>query len=463
MFESFEVVGLWWTPEAPERKISGTLSYDPEDGLRLSLIGVLSNTDVFQSSEEFDVILGMPSNGQPITLLNCFVSQSNMGFPGFATETLFAHASLSGHHFPDRSSVTLKTVQVELSGLDEWCSFDGFTLSWSNESPFRTIIEYQKPSPIVVPLREDLHLTFDVSVKGPTKKYMQASASIEQSTILVFKYASEVAFEVALADIQRIRQFLTMATGKAPVLKQVMATTETNRQTVTEKVYHPAISIVYPAPLQTHRGARNLLPHELLFTLRDLEDAPAKVLETWYANAKLLKPIYDLYFAIRGDEKNMGVEFRFLSVCQALESFHRRWIGGVDLPEDEHQARLQAILTSCPNAHRDWLARQLDFSNQLRLRARLKQLLKPFQTSLVAFIPDRRRFVDRTVTLRNYLTHYDAKEPVTIDGEELYWLTERLALLLEASLLHSMGFDGENIASFFKRNPRIESKFSLAT
>ncbi len=404
----------------------------------------------------------MPSNGLPITLVNCAVNRANWGFSGFATETLIAHAYLSGHHFPDRSQVRLNRVQIALSGLDEWCSFDGFNLSWSAEPPFRATIEYRKPSPLIVPLSDELSLTFDLSVKGPSKTALQTSASIETTTMLVFNYKSEVTFNTVLRDIHRIRQFLTMATGRVPILKQVSATSESNRSMVQGRIYQPQIMIVYPAPLQESKSNKGFHPHELLFFLRDLGEAPEKVLKIWYANAELLEPVYDLYFAARGRENQIGVEFRFLSVCQALETLHRRWYGGLNLPDDEHQARLLAILDVCPDEHRLWLASQLEHSNQLRLRARLKQLIEPFRSSLVAYLPERRRFVDRVVTLRNYLTHYDAKEPVIVDGEELYWLSERLVLLLEACLLQLMGFNGESIASFFNRNPRIESKFALA-
>jgi hypothetical protein len=39
--ETIDVGGEWWLPERPERRVAGWLSYDPDKGLQLRLIGRL--------------------------------------------------------------------------------------------------------------------------------------------------------------------------------------------------------------------------------------------------------------------------------------------------------------------------------------------------------------------------------------------------------------------------------------
>jgi hypothetical protein len=71
----------------------------------------------------------------------------------------------------------------------------------------------------------------------------------------------------------------------------------------------------------------------------------------------------------------MYVDHKFLSLMQALETYHRRILGGNELSENHHNKRILEILTAVPDQYRQWLEEKLKYSNELSLRKRMKELL----------------------------------------------------------------------------------------
>jgi len=45
MIEQFEYKGIWWLPDGDEGKIAGTLSFSPDKGIVLDLIGSFEGTE----------------------------------------------------------------------------------------------------------------------------------------------------------------------------------------------------------------------------------------------------------------------------------------------------------------------------------------------------------------------------------------------------------------------------------
>lgn len=80
--ESRDWTGEWWLPDDPEKKVPGVLSYSPEKGLRLSLIGGWDyhvtrpgkngSTIVTDSLQRWPMVLGT-GDGKAITLLSVSV------------------------------------------------------------------------------------------------------------------------------------------------------------------------------------------------------------------------------------------------------------------------------------------------------------------------------------------------------------------------------------------------------
>jgi len=64
MMDKFEYKGRWWLPDKPEKRISGTLRFTPNEGAILELIGSFKDTKDINKMLEPEIILGISSNGK---------------------------------------------------------------------------------------------------------------------------------------------------------------------------------------------------------------------------------------------------------------------------------------------------------------------------------------------------------------------------------------------------------------
>ena len=69
--ESFELNGIWWLPENENKKVSGTLKFDPVDGGSLELIGSFKEPQDLGKALEPKIILGIVSR-KIVTLYRCY-------------------------------------------------------------------------------------------------------------------------------------------------------------------------------------------------------------------------------------------------------------------------------------------------------------------------------------------------------------------------------------------------------
>jgi hypothetical protein len=180
--------------------------------------------------------------------------------------------------------------------------------------------------------------------------------------------------------------------------------------------------------------------------LREFADRFGDVLTRWIALHQQLPLILDVFFSVHSSRQGY-VEHQFFSVAQAVEAYHRLRIRQSELSDGEHVARRDAILDLCPAQHRDWLREQLRYSNELRLRQRLRELLAASpMTRYIA--PDQKQAIQEIVRYRNAIAHGDADMRPKISGRYgLLHLRAILSLLMQERLLHELGFPESRAAS----------------
>ena len=131
MFEKFEIKGLWWLPENPDKKLTGTLSYDPEDGAVLELVGSSFETPIeIFNAKEYDIINGQSSD--EITLYKCY-SQS-MNVQGIMSSKYFANFVFKGKIFNKVSDIKFRYAVVGYNYLESWMARSSFLVTPNNEN-----------------------------------------------------------------------------------------------------------------------------------------------------------------------------------------------------------------------------------------------------------------------------------------------------------------------------------------
>ncbi len=192
----------------------------------------------------------------------------------------------------------------------------------------------------------------------------------------------------------------------------------------------------------------------MLFTFKDISGRFESFLRKWFEKVDLLEPIYDLYFGTLYNPC-MYLKHRFLSLIQAIESFHQRIYGGEYLLDENYKKVYDTLVNAIPNGvktdFKEILENKLKYGNELSLRKRLKEIFDKYQEILNVFIENKNTFIEKVVDTRNYQTHHDKdlKERYA-SGKELYNLTQKLKILLEICLLIELGFSSEEIKDLYK-------------
>ncbi len=175
----------------------------------------------------------------------------------------------------------------------------------------------------------------------------------------------------------------------------------------------------------------------------------------WFTKAEWLAPVCAIYFGTLYNPSKY-LDFNFLALIQALEAYHRRATDETDLSASEHAARIEAIFEAAPAPHRQWLSEKLQYSNELSLRRRLKQLFAQCSFLLDELVSDSKATINAIYNNRNYLTHYDKNlADRTARGDRLLYLVEVLKLLLQACLLRELGFTEVKIKEFLSRSRTV--------
>jgi hypothetical protein len=265
-----------------------------------------------------------------------------------------------------------------------------------------------------------------------------------------------------------MQNFLTMGMSKPTFITEIIGNTESAKEE-NPTFYYP-VKIYYPAdgwkpnPSEVHY-------FEMTFTLPAIEEQLEQILRNWISKAEIIKPVYDLYFSALYNP-SLYQEFEFLSLVQAVETYHRQIYGGKYQPDDIFINGLYKVLVAAipENVADDFRSSlklgKLRYANEYSLRKRLHLLGEHFAENLnINFLCDKKLrgiFVDKAADTRNYFTHYppELEENAAKSGEELHDITRKLRLILQICFLEELGFPFDKITEVFKKNREYRDYFS---
>jgi len=433
MINDFNYDGLWWHPENPEKKISGALNFTLDDGAKLNLIGSFGTvSDFFQGDiERHDAILGISPAGHKISIYNSIKINSKYSASGFTVDSYIVPLVFIGEHFNKLNDVKFKSLNIVYSHLDAWVNISGFKFELE---PNEYTIKYKKPDSVCATLR-DCNVSIGFNVSGPDWSIVQKSTRINQESVITIDFMVEKTFDECLDVIYLMQNFLSLGVGEPVKPLEIKGFLD-------KKSSPHGIEILYTNNY-IRMPVRDIIPPHMIFNLNDISEKFEEYLNNWFENAELLKPVYDLYFGTLYNQR-MYQEQQFLSLVQAIESYHRRRFKSWELPPSDHDQRLKKIYDSTPDEHKEWLKGKLNYSNESNLRKRLKEIFKRYPSIVLI---NRNKFINDVVNTRNYLTHYDNKlKNVAITDEKgLYNVTEKLKNLIEICLFTELGFNDDEI------------------
>lgn len=454
---SIELSGYFWLPGKPEQRLPGTLRVSESGETTLELVGVFGDSIAILTdfTSEVPRVVGVVENGDRVTLERCFYRSRNVSFGGISKSTILATFFLRGVQYDESEAITFFKVRFSLEGLDEWLSISGLRVEhhWRENS---ASIHFDQPNEIVHQLPDGMVLAFTFGWTLPSVPII-TDAKITQKAFITLKSEFARPLEEFLPFVFKINNFLCFAIDETVSLDSVTCYSYEimrgvgggEKRDVPIKLYYQSIPF---------RDAKPKVGwHNMLFRYGHIADKLTIILNNWLSNYETSEPAFNLYFASKAGAHKY-LDGRFLSLVQGIETLHRRNSQETTMPEAEFNELIAALVKGLPSIKQEWLAKKLEYANELSLRHRMRQMIAPFE-SLYGDSRQRKYFVGKVVDTRNYLTHYDARlSGQAAKGKSLWELCVKLEALFQLHFLRVIGLNEDLIANLAKENDALRRK-----
>ena len=448
--EAFEHFGRWWLPEKDELKVGGVVRFSPHDGVTLEVAGRVEDRNPSSRSPTIPILLGRMENGKAITLYQCDNIKSKDSF-GIDVRTFRARWAFVGIWFETEDEIRFSSGSVRFTSLPDWVGNSAFQRegSHSTESSSYTI-RYERPAELVSTTHiGEVKLSYGYSIASDPGRSMSIS---QIPTFVVEASEYHTISDWIQNTIYPLQILLTLAMRRPASISDltVLARTTSIANNAESDIL---VTVLYEPVFHEASPPRPVFRHDILFSLDDVRaDFEIRMLQ-WFKTMNDLKKAIDRFYSIKFRQGTF-LETRFLIVVQSIEAFHRltkRKEGMIS--KHEHNQRIESILAEAPEAHRDWLAGKLTYSNEPTLARRLKDLIEDTSSIIMPLLGNRDKFIRQVVDTRNFLTHYSEElESRAASASRLYWITNALTDLFEACLISTLGFTSQQTRELFAQN-----------
>jgi hypothetical protein len=442
---SFELLGEFWLPESPERQVGGVARYSSER-LTLSLTGSLRDSGAL-APETF--ILGATDGGL-VTLQSLLPTGSNITNSGgwvFTRSQYVAQRLFIGAHFSSDADVRFQHVAFGFEALDPWRAQIPFEIKSDKDEGGESITtathrlpadteRFQLPNDDAS-IEWDITFSRNLSAWSELKWKLRNGIRVEPKTPQPMEW-----FDGYQQDL---RSLLSLLVGE-PVAPT---------WTVGKLTDSPLANVGVYSRFTGKHGTRELHPAEMLMSRQEVGARWQAIVGAWFENRDTLRSTTNLFFGTLYDDE-WFLEFQFIALTQALETFHRQLFGG-DYVDDTTYEEIRLALTgaipsSTPTDLRAALKSRIKYGNQFSQRRRFKELLESLSPECHAIVVDGEDFVGRIVEERNFLTHYDDSDGFQpMSHHKLHEMVVRLRALLTLLLLAQIGIVGGEAETALRR------------
>lgn len=368
-----------------------------------------------------DIILGESSDSRKITLINCRSSQSYNFDCSFSMQVYNIQYVLRGIHINDYRQAIFNSITVHLPHLTKWVNNSRlkFSIPLKNDlvNGFDLGYNLDESNILTVTLNDNVRMEIEYVCSSTTDAYLE-EIKITQAYKLRFNTYENWPLYKLLRLGNKFCNFLSLATFYSIDYNEITFRSPVIFQELNNgrKIFHP-IDFYF---IQDNIPDQKASSSDYLFDLQKISSAFEDIMRAWYKLDQTMVPILQhLIDSIQ--PKTYFSKADFLVVIQALEGFHTRF-----------RKR-----------------------NKMRLMQRLKDLHKEF--SFIPSVANMNIDFQIAVDSRHYYSHFfhkDEKEHIA-DGEELYYLTRDLKVILICCILKETGFNNDIINNVINGNRKI--------
>lgn len=461
--DNFELKGIWWLPEKPDTQISGVLAFDNEKKISLELLGSfreltsLGGRDFFQP----EIILGISDVGHICTLFRNIETNSQLNFPGIQKSIIETQYLFIGKHFQSPDDIIFPSLKVSFTNLENWLTIQPFSLEIpDNKENKDWKLIHKWPSELKSQLAE-IESSIESTHEFNTGGNLITDAIWKSKAFLQITPNETKDFKWYWGMMYDLCNLLTLLIGETTFINQVKALGD-DVQIGPDNTTKENIELFFTQKkVLTNKEIHSF---EMILPFPRISEQITDVLSLWFKKAIRLRSVYDLFF---GTFYNPGMylQFHFLSLMQALESFHRVTKGGKYLSNDDWKPFRATLANAIPaelnSGHKDSLKSRIKYGNEYSLRKRIGELLESLDKQTLSLLsPTNKYFTGVLVDTRNYLTHYDDElKDVALKDADLYWANQRLRILISLLLLKEIGIQEKLILDQMTENNKTRQIF----
>jgi len=344
---------------------------------------------------------------------------------------------MTGWHLPSDTVEALTAADLTYTGINEWLPGCGARTTYGDEA---ITVSIPKKRPTVVDIcvlakRFHLLIKIDSNFQG---HLAGKNFSTQSEPIIMLEPAEPRSLQWFIEVSNRLENFLSLCLGTSVRAKSMRLIGESED---TESGW-----LIRPRAGKVQKPS---LPLWLRCDSSQLSTAIA----SWFAMSEEFMPLETLiYGTIR--HSSLFVETEFLSLAQAIESFHRLTDKSTVVAPDVF-AQVQKDLTGFIS-QQNWgnfpiAARCLEaitFANDPTFKSRIESLLTRIDAEYLRKLIGDSVVFERTLRqTRNYLTHPGTRKKgnVLTDAKQIFLFNQKLHVLLRFLILRVMGFSEEAI------------------
>jgi ApeA N-terminal domain 1 len=450
--DSFEYEGIFWPADQPEQQVAGRLSYKPTEGASLNLIGSFDEPSVALNVTGPIRRINGVAGAKDLTLEGCIPNHTNVQEPGIIRQTYYVPVVLTGAQLSTGESIAFDSVTLQFDQLPFWITRSGFTASVDTATPndFSTTTKFTIASE--VPPREsestdeiEVELSSFVSWGGDRVTEMHLS----RIPSLTLRYHERRTLDDIITDLNGIQDLITLAMDApaVPTLIQLRRTDITVQVPPDKKIQMPidAFWLIFAEHVRQAKPTGN----NMFFSFDQIGGVQA--IARWVSVSRQFRLVLGLLLSVRYSQR-LYEENRFTNVISAAETFHRMRFPNEVMPAAAFKSYKRKIANvvriALGSAARDWVNKQLQFSNELRLRDRLIEVANYAGQGFADFVGDIELWARIITLLRNRLTHHDPNQTINREAGDLNYATESIYIMTMLALLRECRVPDDVIDSF---------------
>lgn len=414
--------GEWWVPAVTDRdilfnalnpeqmmghetKYTGTLTYYEDKDCTLELYHIPSNFHSHHYKYN-DVMWGSDANGHIFTLFNVVMEEQKMG--DFTNTKFVVSMILMGEHVLSLDYNKYSRCIVKYSHLVNWTFYETqnvINTHYHHQDnfffltiPFQTINIFEAP----VDKASKWILNQNNSIGNDIRGY-----KITPSPYFEIRATEPIPLKSYIRQIKEFTQFLSIALFGIQNPESIELVVEGDNDT--RKLFFKKEESYDP-------GFRSVIK------LKELKDKIPSMLQLWHSNFEKVAPIS--HYLINSLQNNNRFDVPdFLIIAQALDGFHKRFVNKKDGKNiKKYEDQIKVLLNQFNN---------VEVIKKCHINP---EILKDSRHKYSHLFPD-------------------DEESLAVEGEDLYWLTEKCKILLTCCILNMLGLTNMEINLCCNQSP----------